>query len=347
MWCSGCDELGDCGGLRVKRALSNCLDYCCGKPTACTSMCPRNPVLFADMRAEIGGDFDLSKTPRGPLLRTPNLPPAIPMIFHRGGREEIASLNDLEIVCLPLFQLYRKRPGSSCDRSPEELRQRFGLNSEAIVVASGVGQDADVESWWALGRESRLRAIAGLLEQRVAFATTPNFSVAADEPRWNDLHAMKRAAIVHSEFLHAGLPTAFHINGRTDTDYRRLSEFVRDRDEITHVAVEMLTGAGAIERADWHCDHLARLRDSVSRALHVTFRGRLEHLSRIVAIFGLESVAVVDSDAFMRTVKRRRLVPDGNTRLRAEPANDTDLAPLFESNWRQRETFIRAKRHAA
>jgi hypothetical protein len=52
-------------------------------------------------------------------------------------------------------------------------------------------------------------------------ATTPNYSLFVDRPRWDDLHAMKRIAIVHGEFLEAGMPGALHVNGRTDRDFER------------------------------------------------------------------------------------------------------------------------------
>lgn len=51
--------------------------------------------------------------------------------------------------------------------------------------------------------------------------TTPNYSLSIDQPRWDDLHSLKRIAIVHEEFLNEGLPAALHVNARTDKDWER------------------------------------------------------------------------------------------------------------------------------
>jgi hypothetical protein len=35
----------------------------------------------------------------------------------------------------------------------------------------------------------------------------------------DDLHSIKRIALVHSEFLDEGLPAALHVNGRSEADF--------------------------------------------------------------------------------------------------------------------------------
>jgi hypothetical protein len=62
-----------------------------------------------------------------------------------------------------------------------------------------------------------------------------------DVPRHVDLQAIKRIGLVHWEFLVEGLSCALHVNGRSETDFRRWGAYVRARSEITHLAYH-----------DWH-----------------------------------------------------------------------------------------------
>ncbi|MGH7268007.1 MAG: hypothetical protein ACREMB_24585 [Candidatus Rokuibacteriota bacterium] len=88
----------------------------------------------------------------------------------------------------------------------------------------------------------------------MALVTTPNFSLFADQPCWDDLHSIKRIALVHEEFLSEGLPAALHINARTDQDWERWRAYVAVRPEVTHIAFEFATGAGRAERIKWYAD---------------------------------------------------------------------------------------------
>lgn len=342
LWCAGCPELNACGGLRVRRGLGTCLDDCCNSPDGCTRVCPNNPEVFADKLAEIGGTFQLDTLPRAPLLEARALPDEVPIIYHHG---EIASLPQLPVACLPLYQMYTPGDGRPRFDSGSELRGAFGLGPSTDVMLTGVAQDKSVESWWGLGRAGRREVIRALVDQGVTFVTTPNFSLAADEPRWNDLHAISRAGIAHSEFLEGGLPAAYHINARTELDYERIAKFIGQRTEITHVAVEFLTGSGMTGRVDWSFRQLRALVTYVGRPLHLTFRGRVEHLSRMSKLFPM--MTSLDADAFMKTVHFQRLVPHGNARLRPERATDADKAKLFEANWQARTALMRGMRFAA
>ncbi len=84
---------------------------------------------------------------------------------------------------------------------------------------------------------------------------------------------MKRIAIVHWEFLDEGLPAALHVNGRTETDFRRWAAFVADRPEITLLAYEFATGTGRAGRRGQHAAWLVDLARQVGRPLAIVVRG--------------------------------------------------------------------------
>jgi hypothetical protein len=81
----------------------------------------------------------------------------------------------------------------------------------------------------------------------------------SSQPPWDNLHSMKRIAIVHEESLSEGMPAALHINARTDHNWQRWRDYVADRPEITHIAFEFATGAGRSKRMRRHADHLIPL----------------------------------------------------------------------------------------
>jgi hypothetical protein len=71
--------------------------------------------------------------------------------------------------------------------------------------------------------------IRALKAAGVGLVTTPNYSLFLDRPRWDDMHAMKRIALMHEEFLAEGMPAALHVNGRTDSDFRHWGSYVTAR----------------------------------------------------------------------------------------------------------------------
>ena len=171
-------------------------------------------------------------------------------------------------------------------------------------MLSGTDRDRPLESWWGLGEAKRRATIRALRALGVGLVTTPNYSLFLDRPRWDDLHAMKRIAIVHEEFLREGLPAALHVNGRTETDFRRWTEYVAARPEVSHVAYEFTTGTGWAGRREQHAAWLAGLAASVHRPLHLVMRGGAEVLPTLSAVFA--HVSLLETSVFMKTVMRRR-----------------------------------------
>ncbi len=60
--CSACPDQMICGGLHLKRALYHCLDFCCGKPDTCDSVCRNKSRDFVRRVREISG-FHLDSVP--------------------------------------------------------------------------------------------------------------------------------------------------------------------------------------------------------------------------------------------------------------------------------------------
>ncbi len=171
------------------------------------------------------------------------------------------------------------------------------------VILTGTATDPPLERWWSLGAWRRAM-IRELRKLGVALVTTPNFSLFVDQPRWDDLHSIKRIALAHEEFLSEGLPAALHVNARTDQDWDRWRACVAGRPEVTHIAFEFATGAGRAERIKWHADQLARLAAAIDRPLHLIVRGGGKVMPQLAA--GFARLTVLETSAFVKTVKRQQ-----------------------------------------
>lgn len=148
-------------------------------------------------------------------------------------------------VCFPLYRVISRHDGSTRFGNRRELADNFRIprTMPVILTLTGTAFDPPLERWWALGLD-RIDAIRRLRDLGTALVTTPNFSLFSDQPRWDDLHSMKRIAIVHEEFLHESVPAALHVNARTERGWERWGEYIGQRPEVTHIAFEFATGAG-------------------------------------------------------------------------------------------------------
>jgi hypothetical protein len=289
----------------------------------------RNHPEFVDRVREVNG-FSFDNVPAAPRLITPTLPSLVPVIFH-GNRREAAAPSS--VVALPLYRLLDRETGALRFTDRMVLCRAFGIASDATIILTGTDRDPPLERWWQLGSEKRRPIIRALAAMGISLVTAPNYSLFIDRPRWDDLHAMKRIAIVHQEFLAEGMPAALHVNGRTETDFRRWSAYVAARPEITHIAYEFTTGTGWAGRRQQHADWLIGLTRAAKQPLHLVVRGGADVLPTLTAAFA--GVTSLDTSAFMKTMMRRRAVPAGNSRLswQATPTPEGEpVDDLFADN---------------
>ncbi|SMH62822.1 DUF4417 domain-containing protein [Azospirillum agricola] len=331
--CAACPDFRVCGGLKLRTAFFDCLQFCCGKPDECDRVC-RNHPEFADRVREVG-TFDLDTVPHAPVLTAPALPRIVPIIYDRTSRRQPLPL---DAVALPLYSMFDRRSGMPRHTSHAALCEAFVVRPGSTLVLTGTDEDAPLERWWELGAARRQPIIQSMKAAGIGLVTTPNFSLFLDRPRWDDLHAMKRIATIHSEFLNEGLPAALHVNGRTDMDFRRWTDYVASRPEITHVAYEFTTGTA--RRPERHAKWLAELATTVNRPLHLVVRGGLKALPVLAGKFA--SVTLLDTSIYMKTIMRQRAFPKSNSALGWASAPTERGAPiddLFEDNFRAKEAW--------
>lgn len=293
-------------------------------------MCRRRPDTFAQRVREIGG-FPLDNVARAPVLAAPKLPTLVPLVFH--GDKRHGTFRISSAACLPLYQVICRQDGRTRYEHAKALAEGFGIAEEVTVVLTGTAVDPPLERWWSLG-PARRDAIRKLVDLKVAMVTTPNFSLFTDQPRWDDMHSMKRIAIVHQEFLSEGLPAALHLNARTERDWERWTEYVTARSEVTHVSFEFATGAGWGERMDWHAHQLTELARAVGRPLHLILRGGMRVLRPLAAAFS--GLTVLETSAFVKTMKRQRAQLNAKGLIEWTPCpteGEEMLDRLLAQNW--------------
>ena len=329
--CTICPDRNLCGGLRVGMGLFNCLGFCCENPADCDAVCRNNPREFARRVWEVGG-FSLNNVARAPVLAAPKLPKLVPTIFH-GNKHRCAPLQTSPAVCLPFYKIISRHNGSTRYANQLEMAADFGILPTTSVILTGTAADPPLERWWSLGPQRR-DAIRALCDLGIALVTTPNFSLFTDQPRWDDLHSMKRIALVHEEFLREGLPAALHVNARSERDWERWREYLVQRPEVTHIAFEFATGAGRAGRMSWHVDQIIELCSSVGRPLHLVLRGGVEVLPELVKTFS--DITVLETSTFLKTVNRQRarLTAEGKVSWSLSPTAANDMFDdLFTENW--------------
>lgn len=297
--CTSCPDRAICGGLQLAGSLYDCLSFCCHTPDDCDAVCRYRPDAFAERVREVDG-FSFDNIPRAPVIAAPFLPPLVPVLYH--GCKRIVPF-EAPAVCLPLYSVIDRRNGETRYSNGSELSYGFGIGKDVPVMLTGTATDGPLERWWSLGekRRERIRALRNL---GVTLVTTPNYSLFVDQPRWDDLHSLKRIAIVHEEFLREGVPAALHINARTDRDWDRWTDYIERRPEVTHIAFEFATGAGWALRTDWHVKKLVALASSVGRPLHLVMRGGTKMLPVMTRAFA--DITFLETSVFMKTAKRQR-----------------------------------------
>lgn len=307
--CPTCLERDRCGGVHTDAGVLDCGDLCsCLDRSKCDMVCRFNPGLFVARMREVGG-LGFENAPRVVANGVPALPTIAPFVDHRYSR---AATLDAPVIAISLYELVNLATGRPHVASRAALAARFRIPEAATIVVSGVDKDGLIERWWEL--KDRAAILAALKALGVALVTAPNYSVLTDVPRTDNLHAMKRILLAWTEMAAAGMPAGLHVNGRTQQDYARWGDLIAERPEIEILAFEFATGCGRGERIDWHVGQLCTLADRIGRPLALVIRGGGRKLAELKNHFA--QVTLIETEAFSRTIRRRRAYLTESGRLR-------------------------------
>nr|WP_246780489.1 DUF4417 domain-containing protein [Rhizobium sp. AQ_MP] len=260
------------------------------------------------------------------------------MIYHGTSRHRAASGS---VFALRLHDVVDFSQAKLRYSTREALTAAFKIDVSAKIVLSGVDHDERIEPWWTL-QDRRTSILDDLRELGIDLVTAPNFSLLLDKPRTDDLHAIKRIAIVWREFEQSGIACALHVNSRTLHDFERWSRFIQERDEIGIISYEFITGAGKRARRQFHIDGLSRIAQQSGRPLDIVVRGDPDVVTQLRQSF--RRVVYIDTMAYMKTIKRRRASRSGNAKLGWHPvktATPAELDDLLDHNLSEQTLFLR------
>lgn len=306
-------------------------------------MCPNNTSQFVDQNREILG-LEFDNVPRAPRLMHSVTESAVELVYH--GSRRVSPLK-ATAVALRLADVVSFRNKRAKFESRSALCAAFKIDPSSTVILTGVDHDARIEPWWALGSD-RIEILHSLKELGVHLASTPNFSVLLDNPRTDDLHSMKRIAIVFSEFQQAGIACALHTNGRTPTDFLRWGEFISERPEVQVIAYEFITGPRQKLRQQFHLEQLVYLASVANRPLDLLVRGDPNVIPFLLPHF--RKLIYIDTTAFVKTQKRhmaRRLTNHSLDWSGIRTAPGVMLDNLLQHNIDEQLGYLRSMYFAA
>lgn len=298
--CTTCRLAHVCGGLSVSAPHFSCHQMCtCAPDARCNFVCPSRVQSYVRYVREVGG-FELHSIPRSDPVPISDLPQFVPMLYGRACRTTPLKAR---CVAVPLAALFSRRTGLMKYPSREALASAFLIDESCRLIISGVDVDQSLERYWQLARAANI--VAGLAVLKPDLVTVPNFSLFVNAPREDNLHNMKRIALCWHEMASAGLPSALHVNARTDRDWERWAEFLACRPEIGAISFEFATGSRFPARGSWHADQLCRLSQRVGRELQLVLRGS-RYIDSLRGSY--QRVTLIDTSVYVKSMRRQMLV---------------------------------------
>jgi len=336
--CRSCPIFDRCGGIQNSRPLLNCFDqFCCGDGS-CDNICLHHPEFVARLQ-EVGG-LGVDNLPR--LRQEPiRLPNYVPMIHHANRRSKVISS---EYVALDPYKLFRlkQREYSAVAHTPESLRRYFRVASNANVILRGTAIDADLERYWSYRNVSNVCEKIASLD--VSLFVGPNFSTFLDVPRTDALFNRKRQLLCLSELSEAGVSVAPHLSATMPSDWRFWCDYLQDNFAVTHVALNCQTGYKRASEGRKAIRQIESMQQQIGRGLSLLLVGGGQFLKS--ASHRFSNVTLIDSEPFMRTMKRRRMT-SSNGKRRWEETFTLENQPLdcllsenveSYSDWAERQT---------
>ena len=333
--CGACLDRKLCGGLQVTpggAAAMDCMTLCrCSAPEKCDVVCTASPKRFLRRIWEVDG-LDFSVIPIARPHRLPKLPDFVMLVEGDAVKDGVARMP--HHVAVPLSMALAEAGKLTRAKTRTELQKTFGIVPRDGWILTGVERDSYIERMWRL--PSPRKVYEGMRKAGAVFATTPNFSTIADVPRHDNLHAMMRIAWTWFEMIEAGLPTALHINGRTDYDFVRWAGFAKRQTNLKAVAFEFLTGAEPKSDGQRYVERLKLfVKESGRGDLVLVLRGGQQWLPELRPYFA--QTLVIDSGAYFKTVYRQRMDIGSNGRAQYrshKTKNTSEMRALFHHNLR-------------
>ena len=330
--CNSCFLRGECGGWLNDGF--DCFDKtCCGQPSTCTYACPRS-----DNFQQVYADTDGLSSYRRWLLfqRAQEWPWYVPVIQNKSSRRKTIHRR---VVAIPTSKLLRWGfDGEKAYRSKAQLYNAFKLTPKTEIIALSVERDPSLENYWKYRKfRNSARRLKSLGIRRVI---CPDFSTAINLPRSDNLANRKRSLMCAEEFSEVGISVVPFLLATHESDWGFWQWFLKEHPQISVVAKEFQTGAACRSIGEWHVRWLLDLEQKLGRGLHIVAVGGRRFIPVLARLHGL---TVIDSNPFMKTIKRRRLTITNQHWTACRTPKGRPLDDLFDHNLCIYEQFIFSK----
>lgn len=334
--CNTCFAKDQCGGWYDEGF--DCFDAtCCRKPKKCKYACVRSNN-FLQIYRDTGG---FSSAQQWSLYqRKEGWPGYIPVIQNKSSRRK--SIHR-QIIAIPTSKLLRwGNNGERAYRSRGHLYKSFKLSPKTEIVAMSIEKDPPLETYW---KNRKLRdSVNRLKSLGVRRIICPDFSTAVNLPRLDNLANRKRSLICAEEFSGAGISVVPFLHATHHFDWTFWLWFLKEHPQITTVAKEFQTGAHYRKIAEWHAQALLNLQQKLGRGLHLIAVGGRKFIPVLAKLHG---VTIVDSNPFIKAVKRQRLTIKNHRWAFCRTAKGTPVDDLLDHNICIYEQYVLAKIKAA
>jgi hypothetical protein len=338
--CFTCPLLQECGGYTRRGAAWSCMDRCatCDR-SKCDLVCMKKPTDFARALLEVGGFGVHAIGHLMPRNAAEPLPKYAPVVQHSVGADV-----PLDWAAVPLRSVMRTTNGvyTPVATSPAALRARLGLHPRTKVIVLGIGKDAPLETYWRWRRVHR--APDALARLGIDCMIVPNYSVFLEEPRTHHLFNRKRSLLCAAELSAAGVPVVPYLHTGSPIDWKFWERFLREHEEISVLAEEFQTGLADPARGEPALAEISRLQEAVGRPIHLVAVGAARYRATLRARF--DGWTLIDSEPYMKAIKRRVAAAVSSRRIRWEPALGEDVGDLVLHNSRRYGEWVDSGAHS-
>ena len=265
-----------------------------------------DPQLFAERFREVG-NFKCEL--RRDLLPVEfKLPHYIPVLYQGFN---YARPQDIDWVAIPLHVLFRSRADGSMvpiARTSRCLREVLGVHINAKIIVTGTGPDQGIEDFWGVHRTDNLLPLLHKLD--VQLFTVPNYSFFTNAPPPHNRYNRGRILRVAERAADAGVISVLHLNAIFEPEWKDWEMLLQQHTEISVVCLEFQTGYARRSVGDRAFDRLAKLQEAVRRPIHPILIGGARYAAELGRNFS--SSTIVDSEPFIKTVKRRNFIIKDN-----------------------------------
>lgn len=330
--CASCFMKNECGGWHDEGI--DCFQAgCCGKTDTCTYACVRADN-FAKVYRDTGG---FSSVQQWKLYqRQHDWPGYIPVIQNKSSRR---AMLHRQVIAIPTSKLLRwGSSGEKAYRSREDFCKSFRLSRQTEIIALSVEKDPPLESYW---KYRHIRSSAMRLKSLgINRVICPDFSTAVNLPRLDNLANRRRSLICAEEFSAVGISVVPFFLANHVADWQFWLWFLKEHPQITVIAKEFQTGASRRKVGEWHARALLELEQKLGRGLHLVAVGGRRFIPMLAHLHGL---TVMDSNPFMKSVKRRRLTIKNQQWAASRTAKGAPIDELLNHNTCIYEQYILGK----